>query len=127
MNIFSTIASESRIKILVLVLSFSSFAAAIFSLDYITHRLLQREAYSVGMHWAEDIETRLGNLDEVFSHKTEKTHSFEILRQLSSVGNIYRYELIDAEGNAVFDTSTHQPANTKLSAYASATNHKSYS
>ncbi|MBL4600413.1 MAG: EAL domain-containing protein [Rhizobiaceae bacterium] len=127
MNIISTIASESRIKILVLVLSFSSFAAAIFSLDYITHRLLQREAYSVGMHWAEDIETRLGNLDEVFSHKTEKTHSFEILRQLSSVGNIYRYELIDAEGNAVFDTSTHQPANTKFSTYASATNHKSYS
>ena len=59
MTIFSIFSRADRVKTLALILSLTSIGAAAFSLDTITNRLLKRDAYAVGMHWAEDIEANL--------------------------------------------------------------------
>ena len=109
MTIFSIFSRADRVKTLALILSLTSIGAVAFSLDTITNRLLKRDAYAVGMHWAEDIEANLVNLDKIFAGKPEQSHSSEILRQLSSIGRIYRYIFIDPTGKIVFDTSTYRP------------------
>ncbi|MFK5977665.1 MAG: EAL domain-containing protein [Rhizobiaceae bacterium] len=124
MSIFSVISQVDRIKTLALVLSLTSIGAAVFSLETITNRLLQRDAYAVGMHWAEDIEANLINLEVIFSGKPDQSSSSEILRQLSSIGRIYRYVFIDPTGKTVFDTSTYSPSNQIALALPNSSEHE---
>ncbi|PCI03983.1 MAG: hypothetical protein COB78_06445 [Hyphomicrobiales bacterium] len=131
MAIFSIFSRADRVKTLALVLSLTSIGAATFSLDMITNRLLKRDAYAVGMHWAEDIEANLVDLDKIFAGKPDQSSSSEILRRLSSIGRIYRYVFIDLTGKTVFDTSTYRPTSQnahilpKTSGHELSTNHHS--
>lgn len=106
MGVISTILKASRAKVLILALSIAAIGTSIFSLDYITNRLLEREAFMVGMRWAEDIEASLDNLDKIFTGKPEQSNAPEVLHRLSAIGRIYRYEFINLEGELVFDTSS---------------------
>ena len=119
MSLISIFAQAGRVKIMVAMLCLISVGTALYSLEYLTNRLLERDAYSVGMRWAEDIETNLDNLDSIFEGKAEQSNAFEVLHQLSFVGRIYRYEFSDPNGKVVFDTSSHsdlRPQNPYLHA-----------
>ncbi|PCI05284.1 MAG: hypothetical protein COB78_01345 [Hyphomicrobiales bacterium] len=107
MSLRSVFTQMDRVKVMVVVLSLMSIGAALFSLEYLTNRLLERDAYSIGMRWAKDIEVSLDDLDGIFAGKAEQSNAFEVLHQLSFVGRIYRYEFSDPKGEIVFDTSSH--------------------
>ncbi|MBL4890478.1 MAG: PAS-domain containing protein [Rhizobiaceae bacterium] len=108
MSLFSIFTKIGRVKMMVMVLSLMSIGAALFSLEYLTNRLLERDAHSIGMRWAEDIEVSLDDLDGIFAGNAEQSNAFEVLHQLSFVGRIYRYEFSDPKGKIVFDTSSHK-------------------
>ncbi|MFK5978062.1 MAG: PAS-domain containing protein [Rhizobiaceae bacterium] len=115
MSLLSSFTQNGRVRMMVMVLSLMSIGVALYSLEYLTDRLLERDAYSVGMRWAEDIEVSLDDLDGIFAGNAEQSNAFQVLHQLSFVGRIYRYKFSNPQGKTVFDTKFHESFDPKKS------------
>lgn len=106
MNLFSRIKQIKRVKLLVGALVVSFVVVTIMSLQLFMHKLLEREAFVVGMRWASNVESSLNDLDQIYAGKAGSAESNNILNLISSAGQIYRYEFMDNEGTVVFSKNS---------------------
>lgn len=99
---------------LVASLVISLVLAMVLLLQIFMSSLLERDASLLGMRWAESVEKNIDNLEEMFAGKQRSPETVSMLKHISLVGQIYRYEFLNPNGYMAYSTGYFVPNDHSL-------------